>query len=335
MKNALILFSIALFTIHLNAQLDSVSLKKLQSEQVDLENKISQIRQNQLNYKIEKDLLKETYTTNYERIQSIITLILGVFTVLGFLGIRSIWNLKKNYETELNEIRTLKAMFENDHEILIDKLDKLDLKIKAIDSINEKQDIALKILDLRERIESLIKSRQYIKALEYITVGLEINPERIGFKQSKAFVLFRLQKYREAIKLHQEILKIEPKNDDSLFDLAELLLIVKDDQEFEQLRNTYKDELDLNPENPKTVFFDAFYNFNKQNVDLLNSNISIILDGMDTDEVKKHFVWDFSDLKLSIKDRESNSLKRKIIGLTNLLDGSWTKKKYLESIRDV
>ncbi len=129
-----------------------------------------------------------------------------------------------------------------------------------------------------------MKNRNYIEALEYITVGLEINPENIGFKQSKAFVLFRLRKYKDAIKLHQEILKIEPKNNDSLFELAELLLIVKDNQEFERLRIANENELALDSENPITVFLDGLYNYNNQNIDLLDNDISIILDGMETDE---------------------------------------------------
>ncbi|TXD47387.1 MULTISPECIES: tetratricopeptide repeat protein [unclassified Polaribacter] len=332
MKKAFILFLITIFTINVNAQKDSLSLTKLQSKQIELENKISQVRQNQLNYKIEKDLLKETYSTNYERIQSIITLILGVFTVLGFLGIRSIWNLKKNYETELNDLRTLKTEFENDYNNLIGKQNTLDKKIEAIDSINQEQDLKLKILDIREKTDDLISKRQYLQALEYITVGLEIDSKNTDLKHSKAFIFYRLRKYKESIKLHREILKIEPKNTTSLFDLAELLLIIKHNEEFKEFRSSNENELGLDSENPITIYLDGLYNYNIQKTDLLENNISTILNSMETDERKKHLEWDFADLRFAIKDEENNSLKEKIVGFTNLLSGTWTKKKYLESI---
>ena len=56
---------------------------------------------NEQNYKLEKDLLKETYSNNYERINIVITIILGVIGILGYLGIRDISSIKKEYEKEL------------------------------------------------------------------------------------------------------------------------------------------------------------------------------------------------------------------------------------------
>ena len=78
--------------------LDPVEIER---ELYDLENKVKIIDTNQLNYKIEKDLLKETYSNNYEQINLIITIVLGIIALLGFLGLRDISSIKKNFNSEL------------------------------------------------------------------------------------------------------------------------------------------------------------------------------------------------------------------------------------------
>ena len=60
-----------------------------------LQNDIKEVRRDQLNYQIEKNLLKEAYSSNYTTIQIIISIILGIFAILGYLGIKSITSLKK------------------------------------------------------------------------------------------------------------------------------------------------------------------------------------------------------------------------------------------------
>ena len=61
----------------------------------DLEFRLKRIEGNEQNYKLEKDLLKETYSNNYERINFFITIALGLIGILGFLGIRDISSIKK------------------------------------------------------------------------------------------------------------------------------------------------------------------------------------------------------------------------------------------------
>lgn len=71
----------------------------------DLERKVHIIDVGQINYKIEKDLLKETYSNNYERINTVITFVLGLIGVIGFVGIKDIGSIKKEYESELKSLK--------------------------------------------------------------------------------------------------------------------------------------------------------------------------------------------------------------------------------------
>ena len=85
-----------------------------------LEDDVKEIRRDQLNYQIERDLLKEAYATNLKTVDVLIALALGVITivggVLGFLGVRNIYALRKEYNDDLDALRRLKAGFEGDIE---------------------------------------------------------------------------------------------------------------------------------------------------------------------------------------------------------------------------
>ena len=118
LKLTYILLFFATFSFGQN---DSLRIVETNYKLHQLEEQLQQVKTNQLNYKIEKDLLKETYSNNYSRIQTIITIVLGLLTVLGFLGINSITKTKKEYENELKEFKDLKAQLEKDYDKLKEK----------------------------------------------------------------------------------------------------------------------------------------------------------------------------------------------------------------------
>lgn len=72
------------------------------SELNKLKNEITEIRRDQLNYKIEKELMKEIYQSNFKTINILITSVLGLFGFLGFFGLRDISSLQKKYQDELD-----------------------------------------------------------------------------------------------------------------------------------------------------------------------------------------------------------------------------------------
>ena len=75
-----------------------------------IEESISEIRRDQLNYRIERDLLKEAFSSNYQTINIVIAIILGVFSVIGFLGIRDIGTIRRQYFNELNKLNDLRRV---------------------------------------------------------------------------------------------------------------------------------------------------------------------------------------------------------------------------------
>ena len=71
------------------------------------EHLIKTISGDRINYRIEKDLLKEAYSSNLQTINMVITFVLGVFAFLGYLGIRDISTIKKEYLLELSKLLSL------------------------------------------------------------------------------------------------------------------------------------------------------------------------------------------------------------------------------------
>ena len=58
-----------------------------------LNDALAEVRRDQLNYKIERDLLKNAYTSSFQTINLVLTMILGAFAVLGYLGLRGLGTL--------------------------------------------------------------------------------------------------------------------------------------------------------------------------------------------------------------------------------------------------
>src|SRR6185436_8138681 len=90
-------------------QTDSI---QVQNRLRTLENDIREVRRDQLNYQIERDLLKDTFSSNYQTVNIILAIVLGLFTVIGFLGIRDIGTIRKDFLIELDKLGDLRKDFE-------------------------------------------------------------------------------------------------------------------------------------------------------------------------------------------------------------------------------
>ncbi|MDP2861618.1 MAG: hypothetical protein Q8N95_02375, partial [Desulfobacterales bacterium] len=87
-------------------------IDKLQSDLQLIKDALQEVRRDQLNYRIEKDLLKETYSSYIQMINIVITIILGVFTIIGFLGVRNISAINKKFQEELSGLKKLRVNYE-------------------------------------------------------------------------------------------------------------------------------------------------------------------------------------------------------------------------------
>jgi hypothetical protein len=103
MKRTIIVSSLFLSIILIDPFSECLTQGKDNKDIVSILNRLDRIetnlvetRRDQLNYRIEKDLLKETFSSNYQTINIVLTIVLALFTVVGYLGIRDIGAIKKN-----------------------------------------------------------------------------------------------------------------------------------------------------------------------------------------------------------------------------------------------
>ncbi len=327
MRITVIVFT--LFVMCFSSQVRADSLDVVFAQRIEqIEWKLAELKANQHNYKIEKDLLKETYSSNQSSIQLIITIVLGLISVLGFLGLNSIWKTKKQYEKELAEFRSLKSDLETDYANFRKDQEDLDSRIEAINVLNQEQDVKLKILDIKEKAENYISRQAYIEALQYLAIGLELDPKSIPLLHYKALSNFKLQEYQKAIEIHEFVLEIEPNNVNSVFELAELYLFVGEHDKFEDHRREHPRELTPDLAKPRSLFFDALFSYLKGDESRINSIIDELLENVGNSQKKKHIPWDFSDVNKFLSDKDDSSAKTIFSAFIEIASGKMHKTRF-------
>lgn len=210
---------------------DAIAITSANSVTIEqLQNQISEIQRDQLNYKIEKDLLKETYSTNYATIQLVITIILAVSTILGailgYFGVNNINNLKKEYEVELTKIRELKADFETKLQELTTSQKKVEGELQIINTRNEEQDKKIKLLEIKEKIVSRIKEKNYPRAFQYVGIGLDMVNDDYELLTTRALLFIKLKDYPAAIESYKQVISMQTISDPvTILNYAEVYLL--------------------------------------------------------------------------------------------------------------
>ena len=335
----LLLVSITLILLDTTCLLaESKDNVSIQNRLDRIETSLSEIRRDQLNYKIEKDLLKETFSSNYQTINIVLTIVLGMFTIVGILGtivgilgIRDISATRKEYLAELERINTLRK----DLEIKLSKIGEEQEKVKTdyleIIKVNEEQGRKIKVLELQEKISSLIKSRNYRRALEYITVGLNLDPHNTILLDQKARTLWLLNDLEGAVMAYTDLLKEDPGNKAAITNLLELFLISKRIKDFDQLYTGNKSWVDQYDDSYLVMYFDLLKNYQlgqQQQVETLTKEyIKRLSDGK-----KRYLKWDFEDVLNFLKPHPDSRAKKLLTTFVSVLRGEIAKEDALKAI---
>lgn len=240
---------------HKNSENIKDEISELKRDVKSAVNDVELVKRDQLNYSIEKNLLKEAYSSNIERIQIVISIVLGGLTILGFLGFKSISQLKDNYEKELDDLKKLKQDFENQLHTLKEKQQEFESKV---DSVNETQDRRLKLLELIEKVSGIIKSGQWKWALEHISIGLSVDPQNLVLLSQRAHCLGKMGEFKKAIAAWKQILESSQADRatiiSSVENILEYLALEDNKEEFNSLVSKYQNELDQHRDGAITVY---------------------------------------------------------------------------------
>lgn len=300
----LIILNLAFFAKAKNN--DSLQIQNLNSKVELLENSVKEIRRDELNYNIEKNLLKETYANNYERINQVITIILGIIGFLGYLGLRDINSVKKEYNAELERLRGLKSELEQKINAISSTQIKYEKEISEIIKQNDEQNKKIKLLELENIVRKLRVEKKLPSALEECNKALQIDSQNTTFLVQKGLIYTESKSYLEAINTYNKILEIEPKNEDAVMNIAEVYLFLnreKDsDKIIEENSLTFQDKNGLEALN----LFKVVKLINKKDFEELEKEVINQISNLEPfynwnlNEVRSYF----NTLKLDVKPRK-------------------------------
>lgn len=231
-------------------------IEQLNHQMSVLSDGLSEVRRDQLNYQIEKDLLKETYASNLQTVNQVIAIIFGAVTVmvsvLGYLGLKSVSILKAEFGVELKEFRASRAKLESDVGQLIARASEVSTELSRLKSENSAQDAVLKRLESRERAKELYDQKQYREALKAYDDLLTHSPRDEFLLTYKAFCHVKLYEFAAAQKALRDCLLLltDPASDLRRFtveNLAELLVLAGDPAECQAFLSEHKDAISVRP----------------------------------------------------------------------------------------
>ena len=232
-------------------------IKQLHVELKNVGHDVEILRRDQINYKIEKDLLKEAYSSNIQTINLVITIVLGVLGVLGYLGIRSVKEIQTDYSVELEKLKTLKTQLESEIESVRSKQKEVEGQVGDLAKTNEEQDRRLKVMELIEKISNLIVTKQWGWAIKYVDIALGLDAENTLLLSQKASCHANQGELMAAIETVKKVLALEPENSSEAINLLEYLALTNQRTEFEEIYSRYKVAVDGEHDGSLTVYLEA------------------------------------------------------------------------------
>lgn len=306
------------------AQKKNADYADLKSKIQKIENDVTEIRRDQLNYKIEKDLLKEAFSSNLQTINTVLVIVFGIFTVVGFLGVRDIGTLKREYSQELEKLNRLGDDLEQKIKKIVQKQEQDESDYLKILNTNEEQNRRLKVLELQGKISTLVQNRNYRMALEYITVTLDMDPTNLNVLSQKSYAQIKLRDYAGAIETNKKILSLEPNTLSAVAELLEVYLLLGSIDEFDKLFNENKILISLRDDGNLVKYFELFRLYLKANIEDMKKSVSEFLEKQTSDK-RRRSSWDFEDILVYLSTHTDNEKKRLLIDFIRFLNGQISK----------
>lgn len=281
---------------------------------------IKEIRNGQLNYRIEKDLLKETYSSNLETINAMIAVVLGLIAILGYLGLRSVSEVKNDFRDELTKLQGLRSEFEIKLADLKTAQEKAENKISEIDSTNTKQDIRLQVLEIQEKAASLMEQRNFERALEYLGAGLGLSMNDIVLLGQKAHCLMKLFRFAEAISTCEKIIEEAPDDSSAATNVAELSLLTRDLEKYRNLVGQHPG-IATRDEGKVAWYLESLRCYVESESVALRQNILKGIEHLDDSVKEKFFSWGFDELQFAFRGDSETPDKLLLWKLAECIEG--------------
>lgn len=312
-----------------------IKIEKIDAEKrlYSLEHKVKIVDSNQLNYKIEKNLIKDTYSNNFDKINTVITVIFGVFAIFGYLGFKGISEIKEEYKTELQNLIALKNKFETRSKEINDSNKSIDNSLQNILSENQEQNNKIKFLELKDKIRAHIKDDKFLFALEYADAALELYPDDKEVLGVKAYLLTRLNRNTEALTIYDRALKIYPDDKSILQNYTECLYF---EGEIEKANNIIEahENLFSDVEEKKILkLFEAIKCYHENRLEGLQEIAKTLVTTTNLNSKNKYFsFWKLEEAQVIIHYYEDSEIKKAVQNIVWYLNDAMTGQELLNRL---
>ncbi|MBA5640262.1 hypothetical protein H3H37_24665 [Duganella sp. LX20W] len=296
------------------------------------------LRRDQINYKIEKDLLKESYSSTLQSISTAISLIsvaVGfVFTAFGYIGFKSIGKLKEDYSEALRESKKLKDDLESEILALERKQKKIEGDVAEVIGVNDQQARRIQLLELTEKIGGLVQNRHFDWALEHIKTAMEIDSEFPPLLKLKAITECGLKDYRAGIISYRQAFDKDKKIDTgSLLNCMEVILLFGDVSEYREMYNKYKAVVDAAHSGFIAKFFEAICCIRNNDLFSLKASMRPVVESSPPGNSSKLGTWNLSEVDEYVELMEDGELKDVGLKFLKFFVGQESRETLLELLR--
>lgn len=239
--------------------------------------------------------------------------------------------LKKEYSAELEKINALRK----DLEIKVSKIGEEQEKVKSdyldIIKTNEEQSRRIKVLELQEKIASLMQAKNYQRALEYGIVGLDLDPHNIILLKQKASAQWELNDLEGSIITLTQILKEDPNDKSTITNLLELYLLTKRIQDYDELYSKNKFWIDQRDDFILTMYFNLLKSFQLGLEKDIDNQVRTYLQKL-PNEQKRYIKWDFDQVRRILQVQPSSKSKTQLTTFIDFISGTMIKEEALKKI---
>lgn len=279
-------------------------------------------------YEHENRILKETYQSNIQALNIIITISLLLMGIFGFFGLRDIDQKKKEYQENLTNLKKLITISKvkservlneiiQEKELIIHEHESLKTKIKEIEKEIEAYQSHTKKMDLLNEIERNKKLRNFDEAKKINEKALIDFPKDLDFLLSMASLCYDLRDYQCAKDYYIALYNVDKQDDNTLLDICELSLFIGDINEHEKYKSFLVDKYGNRKYLSTYYYFDAIKAFLNNDVEKLEE---IIQNFEKENDRSIYFDWILDDFFIFIKSKPDSEIKDRLIKFIELLE---------------
>lgn len=335
MKTFTISFSVALLLAGLfqytSAQKkDTVTIEDRLSR---IENNITEVRRDQLNYQMERDLLKEAFASNFQTINMILAIVLGVFTFIGFFGMRDISSLKKQYVDELQTLNTQRLDFEKLTHQYQDDLSKVKEAYLTVIKAHEEHNRRIKALEVQQQVITLFQSKNYQRGLEVVNAALGTDPNSIPLLMEKGRCLWRLDDLSGAIEAFSRILELEEHNTAAGANLLELYLITGQLAECPTILKKFRLGI-VRVHGDAPIYLEVLQDYQRNDAPVMRGLIEKYIQSLPPEKSRRS-TWDFADALKVLQPKNEEARGALLLLLISILNGETGRDEAVTKLAEI